>query len=94
LLAEWHVARCRWLLDQPVSNSGRLKTMLREAGEERGWNWQAEVVPDPDYILCRTDQIAATSDSVILDRAGRWLNLARLAIQRRVPGAWIVDLSA
>ena len=28
LLAQWGVAGCHWLLDEPVSNSGRLKTML------------------------------------------------------------------
>lgn len=94
LLAEWHVASCRWLLDQPVSNSGRLKTMLNEAGQQHGWNWQAEVVRDPDYVLCHASQIAATSDSQILDRAERWLNLARRAIALRVPDAWVVDLSA
>jgi hypothetical protein len=94
LLAEWNVATCRWLLDQPVSNSGRLKTMLREASDERGWNWQAEVVPDPDHVLCHANQIAATSDSQILDHVEKWFNLARLAIDLRIPDAWIVDLSA
>jgi hypothetical protein len=94
LLAEWNVAMCRWLLDQPVSNSGRLKTMLREAADEHGWPWQTDVVPDPDYVLCHTDRTVATSDSVILDHARAWLNLARSAIELRVPNAWIVDLSA
>ena len=94
LLAKWEVAACRWLLDQPVSNSGRLAAMLREAARARGWPWEAEVVPDPDAPLGQTDQIVATSDSVILDCAARWFNLARLAIDARVPDARIVDLSA
>ena len=93
-LAQWSVTSCRWLLDQPVSNSGRLKTVLQEIAQERDWNWQTFLVPDPDRDLIRADQIVATSDSQILDQATRSFNLARLAIESRVPDAWIVDLSA
>ncbi|QDT40160.1 hypothetical protein Pan241w_02160 [Gimesia alba] len=93
LMAEWNVAVCRWLLDQPVSNSGRLKTMLREISEERGWNWEIDLVPDPDPVLIGSDQIVASADSQILNQAERWFNLARVAIDARVPDAWIVDLS-
>lgn len=94
LLAEWSVTSCRWLLDQPVSNSGRLKTLIQEIAEEHDWNWQTFLVPDPDRDLIRADQIVATSDSQILDQAMRSFNLARFAIESRVPDAWIVDLSA
>jgi hypothetical protein len=93
LISEWNVATCRWLLDEPVSNSGRLKTMLRQIGDERGWKWYADLVPDPDPVLVRTDQIVASADSQILDKAQRWFNLARVAIDSRVHDAWIVDLS-
>ncbi|MCG8584817.1 MAG: DUF5616 domain-containing protein [Pirellulales bacterium] len=93
LLAEWNVAECRWLLDQPVSNSGRLKTILLQLADESNWDWQVDLVPDPDRDLIATDQIVASSDSQILDNADRWFNLARLAIEMRVEGAWVVDLS-
>jgi hypothetical protein len=93
VLAECKVTSCRWLLDQPVSNSGRLKTILGQIARQQGWNWQAELVPNPDDLLCRTDQIAASSDSQILDRTSSWFNLTRLAIDSRIDDAWIVDLS-
>ncbi|WP_417388083.1 DUF434 domain-containing protein [Gimesia sp.] len=93
LLAEWKVSRCRWLLDQPVSNSGRLKTMLREISEQHGWNWEIDLVPDPDPVLSAADQIVASADSQILNQAERWFNLARCAIETRIPDAWVVDLS-
>ncbi len=93
LISEWNVATCRWLLDEPVSNSGRLKTMLREVGHAHSWRWYAELVPDPDSVLIRTDQIVASADSQILDKAQRWFNLARVAIDSRVRDAWILDLS-
>ncbi len=92
-LAEWNVASCRWLLDQPVSNSGRLKTVFQEIAAERGWNWQTFLVADPDRDLMATDHIVSTSDSQILDNAKEWFNLARLAIELRVPDAWLVDFS-
>jgi hypothetical protein len=94
LLAEWNVAECHWLLDQPVSNSGRLKTTLRETAAKQNWNWQAELVPNPDNVLCDAEQIVATADSHVLDYAPRWFNLARLAIDLRIREAWIVDLSS
>ena len=55
LMSEWNVATCRWLLDEPVFNSGRLKTVLRQIGDEHGWKWYADLVPDPDFVLVRID---------------------------------------
>ncbi len=92
LMAQWGVGLGRWLLDEPVSNSGRLKKMLRAAAEERGWNWEIELVRDPDPVLIQTSQIVATADSQILDQAERWFNLARIAIDLRVQNAWILVL--
>jgi hypothetical protein len=93
LLAEKHGGRCVWLLDQPVSNSGRLKTRLLDAARQSGWDWRCELVPNPDPILCRADGVVATSDSWVLDQAPAWLNLAKIAINSRVHDAWILALS-
>lgn len=93
LLAGWQIASCRWLLDEPVSNSGRLKTMLREIAAEHDWNWSVDLVPDPDPLLIRADRIVASADSQILNQTQRWFNLVRETIQRRVQDAWILDLS-
>ncbi len=93
LLAPWKLAGCHWLFDKPVSNSGRLKTMLGETATQHGWNWSVELVADPDRLLVDSDQIVATADSQILDQANRWFNLARVAIDLRIPNAWILDLS-
>jgi hypothetical protein len=94
LATEWGIGSCHWLLDQPVSNSGRLKTLLRKIAGEHGWNWEAELTPAPDRVLCQSDQIIATADSHILDCARRWFNMARLAIESRIARAWIMDLSS
>lgn len=84
------VSECRWLLDRPVSNSGRLKTLIYELAEQNGWNWQVELVPNPDAVLCETAEIVATADSVILDRTPAWFNLARVTVDQYLPTANIV----
>lgn len=93
LTLQWKVAHCRWILDQPVSNSGRLKTMLRELAEQEEWDWDAQLVSDADPVLMESGQIVASADSQILDGAQSWFNLAREVIESRISEAWILDLS-
>jgi hypothetical protein len=89
----WGVTRVRWWLDQPVSNSGRLKALILDTARCAGWPWDVELVFSPDHVLSHTEEIVATSDSVILDRCVRWLNLVRVILTDRLPQARIVDLS-
>jgi len=90
--AELGIAGCTWYLDRPVSNSGRLKTIIYEVGGQHGWPWTVELVPDPDPLLIESPQIVATADSVILDGCARWLNLARRAVDDHLPDVEPVDL--
>lgn len=87
-LGRWGIGPCAWLLDAPVSNSGRLAAMIREAAP----GWTAEVVPDPDPLLRLPGPAVATADSGILGQCGDWLNLARLIVDAEIPGAFVVDL--
>ncbi len=93
VIAALGVSECRWYLDRPVSNSGRLKRVIQETAAARGWTWSVELVPDPDPILIQTDQIVATADSVILDHCRAWFNLARETIARHVPEVDVVALA-
>jgi len=91
-------AECLWLLDRPVSNSGRLAEVIRGVADERGWPWRVELVADPDPLLCdpacTPEQIVvATADSVILDRCPAWLNLARLIVSGCLAEQTVVDLA-
>ncbi len=92
LLAEVRADYVVWLLDRPVSNSGRLKTILEQTARSHDWPWEIRLVPDPDKILRQTDQLVATADSGVLDERTRWLNLARAVIDQRIPNANIIDL--
>ncbi len=84
-------ASARWLIDAPVSNSGRLAALIREH-QPAGASWTVEVVPSPDAALRGADGVAVTADAGILDRCGRWADVAG-PIVRRLPGAFTVDLA-
>lgn len=90
--AELGVRQCRWWLDSPIANSGRLKKLILETAAARGWDWQVELVLNPDRVLARSEQIAATSDRAILNRCRQWFNLTRRVVERHVPGARVVAL--
>ncbi len=81
-----------WLLDQPVSNSGRLAQRIRELSVELDWPWTVEVVMNPDKAIRASDQIAVTSDSNILDGVKGWINLGEMLVAQYLPEAWVVDL--
>jgi hypothetical protein len=93
VLATLGVRQTRWLFDRPVSNSGRVRSLMLNMAAERSLDWSVELVDDPDPLLSRSDEIVATSDSAILDAGPPWFNLARLTIETTCPEANVVDLS-
>ena len=92
-LGEVGAGKALWLLDSPVSNSGRLKTLIGELARENNWNWEIELLLSPDAELKKTDLIVASSDSVVLDACQRWINLATKIITQKLPSATVIDLS-
>ena len=92
-LQELGTDKVLWLLDSPVSNSGRLKTLIGELAGQNKWNWEIELLLSPDAELIKTDLIVASGDSVILDGCRRWINLATEIIREKLPSAWIIDLA-
>jgi hypothetical protein len=95
VLVDRKAMRCRWLLDEPVSNSGRLAALLREFAAERGLRWKVEVVPDPDRVLSAAPDnvLVASADSQIMDDAPKTWQLARETVARMRPTPWILDLA-
>jgi hypothetical protein len=92
-LKEINAAKTLWLLDSPVSNSGRLKTLIGELARENNWNWDVRLLLSPDHELINTDLIVAGSDSVVLDRCKRWVNLAAEIVKQKLPTVRVIDLS-
>ena len=69
-------------LDAPVSFSGSTAAELRERIAGRG-NWDVTVSHSPDFVLKSYEGIVASSDSVIIDRAERIVDLPRFVLEGR-----------
>jgi len=92
-LQEVGAGKALWLLDSPVSNSGRLKTLIGELAQKNNWNWNVELLLSPDAELKKTNLIVASSDSIVLDGCGSWINLAAEIIKNKLPSVKVIDLS-
>ena len=80
-------------LDAPVGNSGRLAAIITHAAEELSIPCDARLVPNPDPVLIASPDVVATADSVILDGAERWFNLARHVINSMNPAVPTVPMA-
>jgi hypothetical protein len=92
-LMQLGISHALWLLDSPVSNSGRLKTLIARLAAEHGWLWDIRLTISPDAELSKTGEIVVSTDSIILDACPQWTNLAAAIITRRLPQPTIVDLA-
>ena len=94
-LAEWGVGDCRWYLDSPVSNSGRLKQVVEEVAGERGWNWSAQLDRNPDEALIRLQEhLIVSADSYVIENSEQWWSLANDVVESCVESVWVVDCGA
>lgn len=91
VLKELKVKSALWYLDQPVSNSGRLKTRLLELSKTNEFNWTVELVFNPDKVLAKSNSIVISSDGWILDRAKRWFNLGAYLIEHHLTNLNIIE---
>ena len=82
ILREAKVSRVNILLDQPVSNSGRLKSCLAEIGEEYPFVLDIQLLREVDRELYDKEHVI-TSDSIILDHCVSWVNLTLECLERR-----------
>ena len=92
ILQDLKVQAVKWYLDQPVSNSGRLKTKLLEISREKGFPWEVELVFDPDKVLVKSEHIVVSSDGWILDHAREWFNLGGFILERHLDEANVIEV--
>ena len=79
-LQKARISKATILLDEPVSNSGRLKALIADIGEEFGFELDIQILRDVDRSLYGRENVI-TSDSVILDHCISWVNLAAECIK-------------
>ncbi|WP_299883211.1 DUF434 domain-containing protein [uncultured Lacinutrix sp.] len=79
-----------WVFDRPVSNSGRLKTILRDIAIKHSFNWDIILENNPDKILAESNHIVVSADAWVLDRAELWLNLGAHIIENHITNTSVV----
>jgi len=85
VLEKLGIGNIQWLLDKPVSNSGRLKKLILEYAQENALPWNVDLVNSPDKVLIESDRLVATSDSAVIDGCRAYLNLAGIIIETIQP---------
>jgi len=86
------VAKVKWWLDKPVSNSGRLVTMIYELAEQHGWPWEAQTELRVDHTLSHSENVVVTTDKMIIEKCQHWTNLGLHIVTSTVPDAWMIYL--
>ena len=82
VLQETGVGKVNILLDEPVSNSGRLKARIADIAESYSFELDIQVRKDVDRELYDKENVIS-SDSIILDHCISWINLAEECLRRR-----------
>lgn len=92
-LQKLEVADVHWLLDKPVSNSGRLKGFMVELSQQYEFNWYVELVNNPDRTLSQMeDTVVVSSDGWVLDHTEQWYHLHQ-HIVNAIPTANVIHLT-
>lgn len=81
VLSEMKVESVRILLDEPVSNSGRLKALIADIGENYNIKLDIQVLKDVDRTLYDKENVI-TSDAIILDHCKSWINVMRKCLEK------------
>ncbi len=80
-LMEVSIESAHILLDEPVSNSGRLKALIADIGEDYPINLDIQIRKDVDQALYEKENVIS-SDSIILDYCRSWINLMAKCLEK------------
>ena len=90
-LMDMGVSRACFYLDAPVSNTGRLKTRIMEGLEQYPFEASVQLEGNVDALLKRLGNVV-TSDGIILNYCGSFINMAADIILKRLPEVGYLDL--
>lgn len=77
-------------LDAPVSNSGRLKSLILQIAEAYTFAVSVQIINDVDRVLEKLPGVIS-GDAFILNKCESWINLVS-AIVAELPETWVVEL--
>lgn len=81
-----------WILDKPVSNSGRLKGFILEVAAELGYNWEVILDYNPDKYIVEKNEIAVSSDGWIIEQV-QWFNLGGYIIENKISNVDVINFN-
>jgi hypothetical protein len=93
-LSALSTASVLWMLDKPISNSGRLAQRIRRLAAQRGWIWSVELAFNPDREIAGSNRVVISSDGPLLDQVQHWTNLAQDIIEKDIADPWLIDLKS
>ena len=56
------------------------------------FNWEVELVFNPDTVLVKNNNVVISSDGWILDRVDKWFNLGNYLIENRIEDASVISV--
>jgi hypothetical protein len=81
-----------WILDKPVSNSGRLKGLILEVAQKLGYHWEVILDNNPDKYIVEKNEIAISSDGWIIEQVP-WFNLGAYIIENKITKADVINFN-
>ena len=95
VIEELEIKETIWVLDSPISNSGRLKQIMTDLAEEKKWNWKVKLEKHADKSIVELSQnenhIVASCDAWITINASNWVNLCSFIVKNYILSAWVLD---
>lgn len=92
ILKKLAVREIIWYFDAPVSNSGRLKSILSQIAIDNQFDWTIHLDNNPDKVLIESQEIVVSSDAWILDECKKWFNLGALIVEEHLTDSEIFDV--
>lgn len=89
-LKELNIEKANIYLDKPISNSGRLKSLIMDIAKKNKFNVNVELIDHVDQFLYEKENVI-TGDSVILNKCVSWINLYKMIIDE-IDYVWKIKL--
>ena len=81
ILKELKAGKVHILLDEPISNSGKLKVLIAEVAEACGGSPDIILLKEVDKALWEKENVIS-SDSIILDHCKSWVNIMKICAEK------------
>lgn len=89
-LDAFHMSQAVFYLDSPVSNSGRLASLIKDCAKDYQIQVECQVISNVDVILQESSGVVS-SDAIILNNCKSWVNILP-EIVAKIGEVWLVKL--